>query len=104
MSEGTVQSIEIPASAEAIFDVLADLERYPEWITAMRSVEVLERDAVVISNAAIELYEEIPVKKEAPKAAPAKKGAAKKAAPGSAARSGRPSTVTVEVPAYRVPR
>lgn len=45
MSEGTVQNIEIPASAEAIFDVLADLEHYPEWITAMRSVEVLERDA-----------------------------------------------------------
>ncbi len=45
MSEGTVQSIEIPATPEAIFDVLADLERYPEWITAMRAVEVLERDA-----------------------------------------------------------
>jgi uncharacterized membrane protein len=45
VSEGTVQSIEIPAPAEAIFDVLADLERYPEWITAMRSVDVLERDA-----------------------------------------------------------
>jgi len=45
MSEGTVQNIEIPAPAGEIFDVLADLERYPEWITAMRSVEVLERDA-----------------------------------------------------------
>jgi len=44
MSEGTVQSIEIPAPAGEIFDVLADLERYPEWITAMRSVVVLERD------------------------------------------------------------
>jgi len=45
MSEGTVQSIEIPAPAGEIFDVLADLERYPEWITAMRSVDVLEKDA-----------------------------------------------------------
>ena len=45
VSEGTVQSIEIPANAGEIFDVLADLERYPEWITAMRSVDILERDA-----------------------------------------------------------
>jgi uncharacterized membrane protein len=44
MAEGTVQSIEIPASREFIFEVLADLELYPEWITAMREVEVLERD------------------------------------------------------------
>ncbi len=44
MAEGTVQSIEIPASPEFIFEVLADLELYPEWITAMREVEVLERD------------------------------------------------------------
>jgi ribosome-associated toxin RatA of RatAB toxin-antitoxin module len=45
VSEGTVQSIEIPATPEAIFDVLADLERYPEWITAMRTVDVLDQDA-----------------------------------------------------------
>jgi uncharacterized membrane protein len=45
VSEGTIQNIEIPAPAGVIFDVLADLERYPEWITAMRSVDVLERDA-----------------------------------------------------------
>ena len=44
MAEGTVQSIEIPASPEFIFEVLADLESYPEWITAMREVEILERD------------------------------------------------------------
>jgi uncharacterized membrane protein len=44
MAEGTVQSIEIPASPEFIFEVLADLELYPEWITAMREVEILERD------------------------------------------------------------
>ncbi len=43
MAEGTVQSIEIPASPEFIFEVLADLELYPEWITAMREVEILER-------------------------------------------------------------
>jgi uncharacterized membrane protein len=44
MAEGTVQSIEIPASRDFIFEVLADLELYPEWITAMREVEILERD------------------------------------------------------------
>ena len=44
MAEGTVQSIEIPASPEFIFEVLADLESYPQWITAMREVEILERD------------------------------------------------------------
>jgi uncharacterized membrane protein len=44
MAEGTVQSIEIPASPEFIFEVLADLELYPEWITAMREVEILELD------------------------------------------------------------
>ncbi len=44
MAEGTVQSIEIGAPPEFIFEVLADLESYPEWITAMREVEILERD------------------------------------------------------------
>jgi uncharacterized membrane protein len=44
MAEGTVQSIEIPASPEFIFEVLSDLESYPEWITAMREVEIVERD------------------------------------------------------------
>ena len=44
MAEGTVQSIEIPASPEFIFEVLSDLESYPEWITAMRHVEILEQD------------------------------------------------------------
>lgn len=44
MAEGTVQSIEIPAAPEFIFDVLSDLESYPEWISAMRRVEILERD------------------------------------------------------------
>jgi uncharacterized membrane protein len=44
MAEGTVQSIEIPASRDYIFEVLSDLELYPEWITAMREVEILELD------------------------------------------------------------
>ena len=44
MAEGTVQSIEIPASPDFIYGVLADLEAYPEWITAMRLVDILEAD------------------------------------------------------------
>lgn len=44
MAEGTVQSIEIPASPDFIFEVLSDLESYPDWITAMREVEILELD------------------------------------------------------------
>jgi len=44
MAEGTVQSIEIPAAPDFIYGVLADLEAYPEWITAMRRVEILETD------------------------------------------------------------
>ena len=44
MTEGTVQSIEIPSSPDFIFEVLSDLESYPDWITAMRQVEILELD------------------------------------------------------------
>jgi uncharacterized membrane protein len=43
MAEGAVQSIEITAAPEDVFAVLADLPSYPEWITAMRLVEVLEQ-------------------------------------------------------------
>jgi len=45
MSQGTVQRIEIPAPAGEIFSVLVDLERYPEWISAIRDVDILDRDA-----------------------------------------------------------
>lgn len=44
MAEGAVQRIEISASPDAVFAVLADLPSYPEWITAMRSVEVTAED------------------------------------------------------------
>ena len=43
MAESTVQSIEISAPAELLFEVAADVERYPEWATGVRRVEVLER-------------------------------------------------------------
>jgi ribosome-associated toxin RatA of RatAB toxin-antitoxin module len=42
--EGTVQSIEASVPAADVFDVAADLEVYPEWISAIKDVEILDRD------------------------------------------------------------
>ena len=39
------QSTEIGASAEAVFAVASDLERYPEWQDFLQRVSVRERDA-----------------------------------------------------------
>lgn len=44
MVEGTVQSIEVDAEPSALFDVAADIERYPDWASGVKQVEVLERD------------------------------------------------------------
>ncbi len=41
MAEQTESRIVIAASPSAIMDVIADLERYPEWSDGIRSVEVL---------------------------------------------------------------
>ena len=40
--EGTVRTIETSASVEAVFDVAADIERYPDWASGVKQVEVLE--------------------------------------------------------------
>ena len=42
--EGTVQSIEVSADPQHVCEVALDLESYPEWVTAVRSVEILEED------------------------------------------------------------
>ena len=42
--EGTVQSIEVSATPQHVFEVALDLEAYPEWITACKSSSVLEED------------------------------------------------------------
>ena len=42
--EGTVQSIEVSAEPQHVFEVALDLEAYPEWIMAVKSVEVTEED------------------------------------------------------------
>ncbi|HEY4606845.1 MAG TPA: SRPBCC family protein [Acidimicrobiia bacterium] len=44
MTEGTFQTMEIDAPAEALYDVAADIASYPEWATGVKEVEVLESD------------------------------------------------------------
>lgn len=44
MAEGTVQTIEIPASPEQIFEVAASVAAYPDWADGVKTVEVLEAD------------------------------------------------------------
>ena len=44
MTEATVQSIEVDAEPVVVFDVAADVARYPEWANGVRQVEVLEVD------------------------------------------------------------
>ena len=43
MAEQTSASIDIAASPAEIMAVLADFERYPEWVDSMKSAEVLTR-------------------------------------------------------------
>lgn len=45
MTEGTFQTLEIDAPAEDLYDVVADVGRYPEWATGVKEAEVLETDA-----------------------------------------------------------
>jgi ribosome-associated toxin RatA of RatAB toxin-antitoxin module len=42
---GDCRSTEIAATPQQCYDALTDFERLPEWQGAVRSVEVLERDA-----------------------------------------------------------
>ena len=45
MAEGTFQTLEIDASAEALYDVAADVASYPDWASGVKEVEVLESDS-----------------------------------------------------------
>ena len=45
MTEGTFSQLEIDATPEALYDVVADIESYPEWATGVKEAEVLENDA-----------------------------------------------------------
>lgn len=44
MTEGTFQTLEIDAPAEALYDVVADVGKYAEWATGVKEAEVLETD------------------------------------------------------------
>ncbi|MFF0542257.1 SRPBCC family protein [Nocardia thailandica] len=45
MADRTQRSIVIEAPSPRVMAVIADLESYPEWVAAAKSVEVLDRDA-----------------------------------------------------------
>ncbi|WP_067859007.1 SRPBCC family protein [Nocardia shimofusensis] len=45
MADRTQRSILIEAPAERVMAVIADLESYPEWVAAAKSVEILDRGA-----------------------------------------------------------
>ncbi|MFY2788332.1 SRPBCC family protein [Rhodococcus sp. KRD162] len=45
MAEKTQRSIVVEASPSAVMDVIADFDAYPTWVSAAKSVEVLERGA-----------------------------------------------------------
>lgn len=42
MADKTKKSIDIDAPSDKVMDVIADLASYPEWVSATKSVEVLE--------------------------------------------------------------
>ena len=45
MADRTTSSISIAATGPDVMAVIADFAAYPQWATAVRSAEVLERDA-----------------------------------------------------------
>ena len=42
--EGTVQSIEVSADAQTIYEVALDLDAYPEWATGVKEVDIEAED------------------------------------------------------------
>lgn len=45
MAEQTTERMVVEASPARCFEVVADIERYPEWVGDLKEVHVLERDA-----------------------------------------------------------
>lgn len=45
MGQSASEEITIAASPEEVWEVIVDLDAYPEWAEGMKRVEVLERDA-----------------------------------------------------------
>ncbi len=44
MLEGTVQSVEVSASAQHVYEVALDLEAYVEWAGGVKSVDITSED------------------------------------------------------------
>lgn len=44
MSDAVSESITVQAGADAVMDVIADFEAYPEWQDEVKQVEILETD------------------------------------------------------------
>lgn len=44
MAEQTTECMVVDASPARCFEVVADIERYPEWVADLKEVHVLERD------------------------------------------------------------
>jgi ribosome-associated toxin RatA of RatAB toxin-antitoxin module len=44
MSESRTASIEIAATPQELFEIVADLAAYPEWVQGMEEVEILEEN------------------------------------------------------------
>lgn len=42
--EGTVQTIEVAASQQLVYEIALDIERYPDWAGGVKSVVVTEED------------------------------------------------------------
>jgi len=42
--EGTVQSIEVSADAQTVYEVALDLDAYPDWATGVKEVVIYEED------------------------------------------------------------
>ncbi len=42
--EGTVQSVEVSAEPQHVYEVALDIELYPEWAGGVKSVSILEED------------------------------------------------------------
>jgi ribosome-associated toxin RatA of RatAB toxin-antitoxin module len=46
MTDQTTESIVIHAAPQIVFDVAADIERYPDWVDDLKEVTVDERDGL----------------------------------------------------------